>query len=168
MLGTPKVVGSSLTRACFFKRNILFQKKILGQLFVWCVGLVVTSWIWFFKRAFLSLVLSVWFAPRFCNFTYLDFIFPAFFCFAKIFLGQIYFGLFFHRPNDLILGFFKINTILANHSALIMLVVCLPICLLKFHFFSFWIFFTYFLLPAYSPRVLFLLDPLLTAFEKEW
>ena len=43
----------------------------------------------------------------------------------------------FHRPNDLILGRFKGNTILTLLTAFFKLVVCLPIGLLKFIFFRY-------------------------------
>ena len=65
----------------------------------------------------------------------LTFIFASIFFFARKIPCQNFFGLFFHRLNDLFLGYFKINTISAVTSALFKLAVRLPICLLKFHFF---------------------------------
>ena len=62
MAGTAKVLGSSLTSTCFLFQtgNILFQKKIAGQLFVCLsvVGLVLTSGNCFFYAHFLGQVLN--------------------------------------------------------------------------------------------------------------
>ena len=84
MLGTPQVLGSNLTRACFFfqTRNIPFQIKFSANFFsasLSVVGLVVTSRNCFFFCAIFYAVFSVWFTPINGSFTYFDFVFPSLF-----------------------------------------------------------------------------------------
>ena len=117
---SAKVLGSTWTRTCFSKRNILFQKRIVGQLFAWLsvVDLIVTFWNRFFLlRAFFSNgAFSVWFTPRICIFTNVDFVFPSL---SETFWVRFFWPI-FYRLNDLVLGRFKGNATWAFPSAFFM------------------------------------------------
>ena len=87
MPGTGKVLGSNLTRTCLFLSNgkDCYKKNCWGFNFLLiCCRLSCQILELFFYTRIFYCFLSALFTPTFCNFTYLDFIFPLFFLFRQM------------------------------------------------------------------------------------